>query len=374
MTKPTQGPLTSVRIVEFAGIGPAPFCASLLGDMGADVIRIDRAEAAGTAPGLLMRGRRSITLDLKDPAAVEVALCLIEKADGLIEGFRPGVMERLGLGPEVALARNPKLAYGRMTGWGQTGPLAKVAGHDINYIALSGALAAIGTPERPVAPLNLVGDFGGGSLYLAMGLLAAITHARAGGPGQVIDCAMVEGAASLMGLYYEFLHTEGWGARGSNLLDGAAPFYTSYACKDGKWLAVGSIEPQFYALLLDKLGLGDSVERSRQNERADWPDLQQRLTTLFRERTRDEWCALLEPTDACVAPILDMSEAPRHPHNQARGSFIERDGRVEPNVAPRFSATPAVAGDRPGHIGIDTAAVLDDWRIPGDKVAALRRR
>jgi alpha-methylacyl-CoA racemase len=357
----SRGPLSSLKVVEFAGIGPAPFCATLLANMGADVIRIDRSQLAGETPSLQTRGRRSVALDLKDPAAIDVCLDLLENADALIEGFRPGVMEQLGLGPREVLARNPRLVYGRMTGWGQTGPLAQAAGHDINYISLSGALHAIGTPEQPVAPLNLIGDFGGGSLYLAMGLLAATLHARLTGEGQVIDCSMVEGSASLMGLIYELKAAGRWTSRACNLLDGGAPFYRPYLCADGKWISVGAIEPQFYALLVDKIGMGGTINLKAQRDRTTWPETAQKFADRFATRTRDEWCALLEGTDACVAPILDMDEVARHPHNVARSSFIELDGAVHPGPAPRFSATPC-----------HTEEVLAEWGVQAKKVTQPR--
>jgi len=373
MTQPASGPLAGLRFLEFAGIGPAPFCAGLLANLGAEVVRIDRADASGKPPGRLTRGRRSVALDLKQPAAVQACLALLERADGLLEGFRPGVMERLGLGPDAALARNPRLVYGRMTGWGQTGPLAHAAGHDINYISLSGALHAIGTPERPVAPLNLVGDFGGGSMYLGFGLLAAVLHAQRSGQGQVVDCSMVEGSASLLTAMYEALADGQLGPRGSNLLDGAAPFYNPYRCADGRWISIGSIEPQFYALLLQKLGLEGAVDAARQNDRSNWPAFKVQLETLFATRSRDAWCALLEGTDVCFAPVLDMTEAAEHPHNLARGSFVEVNGQVLPGPAPRFSATPGRIGAQPGVIGEDTGAVLREWGLPADLVATVVR-
>ncbi|MDB5817840.1 MAG: carnitine dehydratase [Rhizobacter sp.] len=359
-----RGPLAHLRIVEFAGIGPAPFAAMLLADLGADILRIDRVESAGRPPGALTRGRRSVALDLKNPADIQTSLDLVSRADALIEGFRPGVMERLGLGPEACLARNPRLVYGRMTGWGQTGPLAKAAGHDINYISLSGALNGVGTPERPIAPLNLAGDFGGGSLYLCLGLLAGVLHARQSGTGQVVDCSMVEGSASLMTLFYELAAAGRWGERGSNLLDGAAPFYAPFRCADGKWVSLGSIEPPFYALLLDKLGLAESVDATAQNDRAGWPAMKQRLEAVIETRTRAEWQALLEGSDVCFAPVLDLQEAPRHPHNLARESFVQVDGQPMPGVAPRFSATPGRVGTKPKSIGEDTASALVDWGVP----------
>lgn len=371
MKEARNGPLAGLRFIEFAGIGPAPFCAGLLANLGAEVVRIDRADAAGQPPGRLTRGRRSIALNLKSPAAVSACLALLERADGLLEGFRPGVMERLGLGPAPVLARNPRIVYGRMTGWGQTGPLAQAAGHDINYISLSGALHLIGTPERPVAPLNLVGDFGGGSMYLGFGLLAAVIHAQRTGEGQVVDCSMVEGSASLLTGMYEALAEGQLGPRGSNLLDGAAPFYNPYRCADGKWISLGSIEPQFYALLLQRLGLEGELDPARQNDRSSWPALKARLEDLIATRTRDEWCALLEGSDVCFAPVLDPAEAARHPHNAARGSFVEIDGQTLPGPAPRFSATPGRLGAQPQRIGEDTGAVLREWGVAPAVVAAL---
>jgi len=374
MTVTRSGPLVGLRFVEFAGIGPAPFCAGLLANLGAEVIRINRADTAGQPTGRLTRGRRSIALDLKRPPDIEACMALLECADGLLEGFRPGVMERLGLGPDRVLARNPRIVYGRMTGWGQTGPLAHAAGHDINYISLSGALGAIGTPERPVAPLNLVGDFGGGSMYLGFGLLAAVIHAQRTGEGQVVDCSMVEGSASLLTAMYEALGEGQLGPRGSNLLDGAAPFYNPYRCADGKWISLGSIEPQFYALLLLKLGLDSSeVNPAQQNDRSQWPALKVRLEKLIATRTRDEWTSLLEGTDVCFAPVLDLAEVAQHPHNVARGSFIEIDGKALPGPAPRFSVTPGRIGEQPKSVGEDTDDVLREWGVPADITAALMR-
>jgi len=362
-----SGPLTGIRIVEFAAIGPAPFAGQLLADLGAEIVRIDRAERAGDKPGILSRGRRSVALDLKSVASIETCLALLERADASIEGFRPGVMERLGLGPEVALARNPKLVYTRMTGWGQTGPLASAAGHDLNYISLSGAAHSIGTAEAPVPPLNLVGDFGGGSLYLAMGLLSGVINARATGIGQVVDVSMVEGSASLMSMFYE-IHARGrWGERGSNFLDGAAPFYGPFRCADGKWISLGSIEPQFYALMLDKLGLQEALGSVNQNDRSLWPQTRRTIAEAVATRTRDAWCALMEGTDVCFAPILDLNEAPKHAHNVARESFVEVDGRMLPGPAPRFSVTPGRLTRAPEAIGADTAAVLAEWGVAASK-------
>ncbi|MBU6374299.1 MAG: CoA transferase [Alphaproteobacteria bacterium] len=360
------GPLSGVKVVEFQGIGPGPFTAMLLSDMGADVVRIDRKGGAGGAKfDITSRGRRSVALDLKNPADVETALALISKADALIEGFRPGVMERLGLGPDVALARNPKLVYGRMTGWGQTGPLALAAGHDINYIALTGALHAMGRKDdTPAPPLNLVGDFGGGALYLAMGICAALVEAGKSGKGQVIDCAMTDGAASLMAMFYGMRGAGIWtDARDSNLLDGGAHFYDTYATKDGKWVALGSIEPQFYALLLEKAGLAADPAFRAQMDRSAWPDLSKKLAAVIATKTRDEWCALMEGTDVCFAPVLSMEEAPKHPHNAARETFVEVAGVVQPNAAPRFSRTPgAVQGPAPA-VGAHTDEVLKEWGV-----------
>ncbi len=360
-----QGPLAGVRVVEFAGIGPGPFCGMLLSDLGADVVRIDRgAGGAGRPADVVGRGRRSIGLNLKDAGDVETALRLIERADGLIEGFRPGVMERLGLGPDVALARNPKLVYGRMTGWGQTGPLAHAAGHDLNYIALTGALHAMGRAgERPTPPLNLIGDYGGGALYLAFGLLAGIIHARARGEGQVVDCAMTDGAASLAAMFFGMRASGLWtDEREANLLDGGAHFYDTYECADGKWISIGSIEPQFYALLLEKTGLSDPAFQA-QMDRASWPDLKAKLMDVIKTKTRDEWCEIMEGTDVCFAPVLSMAEAPSHPHNAARGTFVERDGVVQPAPAPRFSKTPgAIQGPPPGP-GEHSDGVQSDWGV-----------
>jgi alpha-methylacyl-CoA racemase len=359
-----QGPLSGLKIVEFAGIGPGPFCGMLLSDLGADVVRIDRIGARGGAPtDVTARGRRSVALDLKDPAAVETALQLISRADAVFEGFRPGVMERLGLGPEVALKRNPKLVYGRMTGWGQFGPYSQAAGHDINYIALTGALHAIGPADKPVPPLNLVGDFGGGALYLAFGLLAGVIHARASGQGQVIDCAMTDGAASLMSMFYGMSATGMWSdARQANMLDGGAQFYDTYECADGKWISLGSIEPQFYALLLEKAGLSDPALQGQMN-RAEWPRLKAKVAAAIKAKTRDEWCAIMDATDVCFAPVLSLAEAPLHPHNVARETFVEVAGVTQPAPAPRFSATPGAINGPPPSIGAHTAEVLAEWGV-----------
>ncbi len=354
------GPLAGLRIVEFVGIGPAPFAAMLLADMGAEIVAINRPEPSPFRPGaVLSRGRSFVVADLKDPAERDAALLLIDGADALIEGFRPGVMERLGLGPGVALERNPKLAYGRMTGWGQEGPLADSAGHDINYIAVSGALAAIGTRETPIPPLNLVGDFGGGALYLVAGLLAALFAARRTGQGQVVDCAISDGVASLMAMAAE-MRAAGLSRdeRGGNLLDGGAPFYRTYACADGKHIAIGALEPRFFAQLCELVGFDDPLIAQR-DDPAHWPLLSEKFAAIFKTRTRDEWRALLEGTDACFAPVLTLAEAARHPHLKARGTFVEIDGVVQPAPAPRFSHTPTAVGavqDGPKTLGEAAAA------------------
>lgn len=360
-----QGPLSGIKVVEFAGIGPAPFCGMLLSDLGADVVRIDRpGNRPGHAADVTARGRRSVSLNLKDPADIETALKLIEKADALIEGFRPGVMERLGLGPDVALERNPKLIFGRMTGWGQYGPLSHAAGHDLNYIALTGALGAMGRKgEAPYPPLNLIGDYGGGALYLAFGLLAGILNAKETGEGQVIDCAMTDGAASLSSMFYGMRAMGIWtDDREANLLDGGAHFYDCYECSDGGYVSVGAIEPQFYALLREKAGLTDAAFDA-QMDKAQWPDLKEKLTELFKTRTRQEWCDLMEGTDICFAPVLNLAEAPEHAHNKARETFVEVEGVVQPAPAPRFSKTPGkIQGTAPG-IGEHNEEVLAEWGL-----------
>lgn len=359
-----SGPLKGIRVVEFAGIGPGPFAGMVLSDLGADVVRIDRTGGSMQAPGdVTARGRRSIALDLKDPASIETCLQLIERADALIEGFRPGVMERLGLGPEVALGRNPRLVYGRMTGWGQEGPLAQAAGHDINYIAITGALHALGPKEQPLPPLNLVGDFGGGSLYLALGLLAGILHARSSGQGQVVDAAVCDGAASLMTMFYGFMSTGYWtDARASNLIDGGAHFYRTYECADGRFISVGPIEPHFCKVLLVQAGM-DTAMLADHRDRSTWPGHSETLAALFKTRSRDEWCAVLEGTDACFAPVLSIAEAPAHPHNVARQSYVEVDGVVQPAPAPRFSVTPGMVQGPPPEVGAHTAQVFADWDL-----------
>lgn len=352
------GPLAGVRIVEFVGIGPGPFAAMLLADMGADIIRIDRP--GGNDPWtrkVIRRNRRTVTANLKDPRDMAGVQALCAKADILIEGFRPGVMERLGLGPDDLLATNPALVYGRMTGWGQDGPLAPTAGHDINYIAITGALAAIGPAERPVPPLNLVGDLGGGALYLAMGVLAAHLHARKTGQGQVVDCAISDCTASLMGMFSDLAEQGRWNtaSRESNLLDGAAPFYRTYRCKDGGFMSVGALEPAFYAALCQGLGLLVLPEAERM-DRARWPEQTESMAAVFATRTRDEWAAVFATSDACAAPVLTLDEAPHHPHNQARGAFVDVNGAVQPAPAPRFSAMPLGVDDHaPGLASLSEA-------------------
>lgn len=341
MSGSAAGPLVGLRVLEMAGIGPGPFCAMLLSDLGAEVVRVERRGAAPPPfKDVVGRGRRSLPLDLKQPADVETCLRLVEKADVLIEGFRPGVMERLGLGPDAAFARNSRLVYGRMTGWGQEGPLAERAGHDITYIALSGALAALGPPDRPPPPpLNLVGDYGGGALYLAFGLLAALYERERSGRGQVVDAAVLDGAASMMSVFAG-MAASGWPvAQGRNLLAGAAPFYRCYSCADGEAVAVGALEPQFYALLVREAGL-DPEHFLPQPGPQDWAAASERLEAVFRTRSRDDWVRLLEGADACVAPVLDLNEAAEHPHNRARATFTEHDGVTVPSPAPRFSRTP----------------------------------
>jgi alpha-methylacyl-CoA racemase len=369
-----MGPLKGVKVIEFAGIGPGPFCAMLLSDMGAEVVRIDRKGGRGANKfDVTSRGRRSLALDLKKPEAVEVALKLIAQSDALLEGFRPGVMEKLGLGPDVMLARNPKLVYGRMTGWGQTGPLSQAAGHDINYIALTGALHGIGRKgATPVPPLNLVGDFGGGALYLAFGMACALFEARGSGKGQVVDCAMTEGAASLMSMFYGFKAMGMWqDEKGVNLLDGGAHFYDTYETADGKWVSIGSIEPQFYALLLEKASLTDP-EFQAQMDRSKWPSLKEKIARVMKTKTRDEWDKIMEGTDVCYAPVLSLSEAPNHPHNKARGSFVEIDGVVQPGPAPKFSRTKVeVQGPAPT-CGQHNDEILSAFGFSTSDVVALK--
>ena len=361
-----MGPLNGYRIVEMAGLGPAPFCAMLLSDMGADVVRIDRE--GGSNPldlkiDVLNRGRRSVALNLKTPEGIATALALITRADAVIEGYRPGVMERLGLGPEECLAKNPCLVYGRMTGWGQAGPLAHAAGHDINYIALTGVLDAIGTDESVTPPLNLIGDFGGGALYLAFGVVCALLEARASGKGQVVDAAMVDGAAHLMTMMYGLAQQGKWtDKRQDNLLDGGAHFYGAFECADEKWIAIGSIEPQFYRLLLDTLGIDPDTEDVSQSKE-NWQRMREQLRQIFLREPQSYWCALMEGTDICFAPVLSMTDAPEHPHNKHRGVFVEDFGITQPAPAPRFSRTPGRIRREPPQPGEHTEEVLKEWGI-----------
>ncbi len=383
MTQATSGPLNGIRVLEFAGIGPAPFCGMLLADLGAEVIRIDRPAHGKQQPGLdatvaagrydvLGRGKKSVAIDLKSAAGVAAARRLAGAVDALIEGFRPGVMERLGLGPEVLLEAHPRLVYGRMTGWGQEGPLARTAGHDINYLAVTGALSMIGRAgERPVAPPALLGDFGGGGLLLAFGMASALLKAAKSGRGQVVDAAIVDGVSLLAAMFQGMRQAGQWrDATGENFIDSAADFYDVYECADGKCVAVGAIEPQFFRVLVERAGLrGDWT--SDRLERAAWPKRKQALATLFRSRTREEWETVFAGSDACVTPVLNMEEATRHPHALARNAFVEVSGVVQPAAAPRFSATPAVALRPPPRRGADTQEVLGSYGFSRDEIAAL---
>ena len=373
-----SGPLSGYRIIEIAGIGPGPFAAMMLSDMGAEVIRVERAQAVrpGGGPNLdvMQRNRRNIAIDLKNPEGVETLMRLVESADALIEGFRPGVMERLGIGPDACLARNPKLVFGRMTGWGQEGPYALAAGHDINYISLAGALAHFSRAgEAPVPPLNMVGDFGGGGMFLAYGVVCALLEAQRSGAGQVVDTAMVDGAAVLMSMFWGFKNMGAFNedAPGTNLLDTGAHFYDVYKCSDDKYISIGSIETQFYAELLALTGLSDDPEFAQQHNTANWPHLKGRLTELFATKSRDEWCALMEHTDVCFAPVLTMSEAAKHPHNVERGTFIEVDGVTQAAPAPRFSRTKAEVTMPPARAGEHTREVLADWGIGATDIDTL---
>ena len=370
-----MGPLAGLRVVELQGIGPGPFCGMMLADMGAEIIRVDRSAAVGSGArgaDVLARGRKSIAVDLKNPQGVETVLKLVETADVLLEGFRPGVTERLGLGPDACLARNPKLVYGRMTGWGQTGTMAHAAGHDINYISLSGVLHAIGEPgSRPTPPLNLVGDFGGGGMLLAFGIVAALYERGVSGKGQVIDAAMTDGSALLMNSIFGLMGQGVWNQnRGSNLLDGGAHFYGTYETKDGLFVSIGSIEPQFYALLLEKTGLDQDPDLAKQMSRDDWPKLREKLAAVLATKTRDEWDEIMLGTDICYAPILNFDEAVAHPHNQARNTFVASADIVQAAPAPRFSRTepelpepPVAPGEHSeevlASIGLDAAAIAE---------------
>ena len=370
-----MGPLAGIRVIEMAGIGPGPFCAMMLSDMGAEVIRVDRPSLKGTGDkaNVLSRGRRSLALDLKSAAGRQAVLELIDQADALIEGFRPGVMERLGLGPDVCLERNPRLIFGRMTGWGQSGPLAAAAGHDINYISIAGALGAMGYADRPPAPpLNLIGDFGGGAMYLLCGLLAALVERGASDRGQVIDAAMTDGTASLLSPFFGLMAMGMWTTeRHSNRLDGGAHYYGSYECADGKYVSIGSLEPQFYALLLEKAGIEDPAFRDQLNQQ-QWPELRAKLAAVFRQRTRDQWCDLMEGTDVCFAPVLDLAEAPAHPHNQARETYVDFDGVMQPAPAPRFSRTQGRIQSSAAIVGEHSEEVLADWGFSKERIDELK--
>jgi alpha-methylacyl-CoA racemase len=376
-----MGPLQGTTVLEIAGIGPGPFCAMLLADMGADVIRVDRAgQVMGGDPesppaDVLNRGRRSIGVDLKSPEGVETVLALVEQADVIMEGFRPGVAERLGIGPEECRARNPRIVYGRMTGWGQDGPYAQAAGHDINYIALAGALDPIGRRgEAPVPPLNLVGDFGGGGMFLAFGIVCALLEAQRSGEGQVVDAAMVDGAAVLTTMFHAFRAMGIWNdERGTNLLDTGAHFYDVYETSDAKYVSIGSIEPQFYAQLLELSGLGADDDLPHQMDRGQWPALKERVAAIFKTKTRDEWCEIMEHTDVCFAPVLGLGEAPQHPHNAQRKTFVEEHGVLQPAPAPRFSRTEATIQRPPAHAGQHTDEVLGQFGFDADRITALRK-
>jgi alpha-methylacyl-CoA racemase len=370
-----MGPLKGLKIIEMAGIGPGPFCGMVLADLGAEIIRVDRASAIGTGSkqDAANRGKRSIAIDLKSEEGVEVVLKLVETADAIFEGFRPGVMERLGLGPDVCSQRNERIVFGRMTGWGQEGPLANAAGHDINYISLTGALAAIGRPgSPPVPPLNLIGDFGGGGMLLALGLVAALLESKESKKGQVVDAAMTDGSALLMTMIYTMQSSGVWKtSMGSNLLDGGSHFYDTYECKDGKFISIGSIEPQFYALLCQIADLDEEVF-GKQMSRDSWPEQKEEITKIFLNKSRDEWCDLMEGTDVCFAPVLDMSEAPKHPHNIERKTFIDLEGVTQPAPAPRFSRTEPEVVSSPSIVGEHTNEVLSSIGLSDEDISSLK--
>ena len=373
-----MGPLKGIKVIELQGIGPAPHCCMMLSDMGAEVIRVDRAVpgvkgVADPRYDVMARGRKSVAVNLKKPEGVETVLRLVEQADALIEGFRPGVMERLGLGPDVCMARNERLVYGRMTGWGQDGPISGIAGHDINYIALGGTLHHIGVAGgKPVPPLNLVGDFGGGGMLLAMGTLAALLEAKTSGKGQVIDAAMLEGATQLGAFLWGLRKGGSWkNARGSNILDTGSHFYNTYECKDGKYVSIGSIEPQFYAELLELTGTKND-EMPAQMDREQWPAMQEKFAAIFKTKTRDEWTEIMGMSDVCFAPVLDMQEAEQHPHNKARGMFVDVAGITMPAPAPRFSRTPSEIQGPPAQSGQHTDATLAAFGFSDDEISRLR--
>ena len=374
-----MGPLNGIRILEIAGIGPGPFAAMMLSDMGAEVLRVDRAQSVregdndGVGGDLLNRGRRSIGLDLKHPEGRDALLRLVEGADALVEGFRPGVMERLGVGPEICQERNPRLVYGRMTGWGQEGPMAHAAGHDINYIALAGALHCIGREgQKPTPPLNLVGDFGGGGMLMAFGVVCALLERERSGQGQVVDAAMVDGTAALMTMIFNMQGLGVWREeRGSNILDTGAHFYDTFETADGKYVSIGSIEPQFYAELLEKTGLAGQ-DMPRQMDREQWPALKAKLEEVFRTRSRDAWCEIMEGSDVCFAPVLSLAEAPDHPHMRARNTFVEVAGVRQPAPAPRFDRTPPEISRPPAHPGQHTDEALADWGFGAEEIQKLR--
>ena len=370
-----MGPLTGIKVIEMAAIGPVPFCAMMLSDMGAEVIRIDRLsqKGSGSSANVLYRGRKSVAFDLKNSIALDSTLRLSDQADVILEGFRPGVMERLGLGPEVCLERNPKLIYGRMTGWGQSGPLSHAAGHDINYISIAGALGSMGYADRPPAPpLNLIGDFGGGAMYLLAGILAAIVERNSSGKGQVVDAAMTDGTASLLSPFYGLMAMGMWSTeRYSNRLDGGAFYYGSYECSDGKYISLGSLEPQFYALLLEKCGITDETFKEQSDQEA-WPIKREKMEALFKTKTQQEWCGILEGTDVCFAPVLNLKEAPDHPHNKTRQTFVKVQGVTQPAPAPRFSRTQGKIQSPAVLTGENTEEVLSDWGFSDSEISNLK--
>ena len=371
-----MGPLKGIKVVEMAAIGPVPFCAMMLSDMGAEVIRIDRLNQKGSGhrANVLFRGRKSIAVDLKDKQGIDVALALIGKSDVILEGFRPGVMERLGLGPDICLGQNPKLVYGRMTGWGQNGKLSQAAGHDINYISVAGALGAMGYPDRPpTPPLNLVGDFGGGAMYLLSGVLAALLERHSSEKGQVIDAAMTDGTASLLSGFYGMMAMGMWTTeRYKNRLDGGAFYYGSYECKDGKHISLGSLEPQFYALLLEKCEVSDESFQD-QLDQETWPQKREKMECIFKTKTRDQWCEILEGSDVCFAPVLNLEEAPYHPHNKERNTFVEFEGVTQPSPAPRFSRTQGDIQSSAALIGENSEEILESWGFTSEQINELRK-